>query len=692
MTEEARNNAPRWRSRLLLAALLAAVAVAVFWPATEFDFLNFDDDRYVLNNPHVNRGFSIENVRWAFTAVYEDWWLPMLWLSYMADTSLWGPDPFGYHLANILLHALNAALLFWILSRMTGSRWRSLFVAALFALHPLRVESVAWIAARKDVLSGLFFLLGGLAYLRHVERPQGAGRWVLLSCMALGLMSKAIVIILPFALLLLDFWPLRRASALWGRAAWTQWRPLLREKLPLFLLALAFILLNLRTHRTGGPDYTSLAPLDRLALVFPNYWDYLRQVFWPARLSIYHPDVDVVHWPTSLLALAGLAALSLLCLQQRKNRPYLLVGWLWFLLALFPVIRGIRFGLAAYADRFTYLPSIGLAIALAWLAADLVPPRRGRGALLAALALALLAACAWRTRAALPLWKNSIAAFENALVEAPEHALLHNNYGLSLIESGRAGEALPHLEKAVENSRGVTSFIANLGMALLLLDRADEAILRMESARQRLNPDCEFLNFDLGLAWMEKAEPKKAIPCFERALAAAPAASPNWRVELARAYRDDGRMQAYSNEMARAVADGFFRADVDGLRLYYLSLWENGYGRRAWTFFRRELDRDPANVLLLNNVAWYLATRPPAGADPAESLRLAQKARDLAGDAHAGILDTLAAAQAANGQFDDAVQTASLALRQAQAGGLSDLAGQIERRLDSYRRRQPWRE
>ena len=677
--------------RLGLALALAAVTLALFWPATGYDFLNFDDGPYVFDNPRVLTGFSLANVRWAFTTINEDWWLPMLWLSYMADADLLGPGPFGFHLVNVLLHALNATLLFWVLCRMTNHPWRSALVAALFALHPLRVESVAWVAERKDVLSGLFFLLGLLAYRRYTERPDRARLWTLPLCMLLGLMSKGILIVFPFVLLLLDFWPLRRATALWGRAAWPQWKPLLREKSPLFALAGVFVAVNLRTHSAASPVFNPVPLADRLGLVFPNYWAYLRQIFWPLHVAILHPENDVVHWPLSFAALVGLAVLTALAWRQRARRPFLLAGWLWFLLILLPVVRGLRYSLASIADRFTYLPSIGLAFAAVWFLADLGPAGRRAAAVRFILTGVLLAALAMQTRAVLPLWRNSEAAFGHALLEAPEHALVNNNYGLALLDAGRIQDALPHLEKAAANRPDHTPFTANLGIALVLLDRPDEAILRLENARLKTNPDCAFLNFAIGLAWLGKNDSRQAIPCLQRALAAAPDRAA-WRMELARAFRDAGREQDFSNEMARAATDGFpLPPTYNGLVLYYLGLWEAGHAQRAWVFFQRALQEHPGDAQMMNNVAWYLATVPPPGADPAQALELARAACQLEGPDNPGLLDTLAAAQAANKLFEEAVQTAEDALRRAQTAGNSGLAGEIAQRLDAYRRHQPWR-
>ncbi len=502
--------------RLILALGIAALAIALFWPATECGFLHFDDGSYVFENPHVNTGLSAANLRWAFTSVHENWWLPVLWISFMADTGLFGPGPFGYHLVNVLLHALNAALLFWILSRMTGSRWRSAFVAALFAFHPLRVESVAWITERKDVLSGFFFLLALLAYLRHAERPSPARfSWVAL-WMLLGLMSKAILIILPPVLLLLDFWPLRRAGDPFDRREWRNWGRLLLGKGPLILLAAAFVLLNLRTHLTGSAIYEAVPPAVRAGLVFPNYWSYAGKLLWPAHLAILYPEHDVVDWTVSLAALAGLAAVTVLLVRLRAKHPALLVGWLWFLVALFPVIRGLRLGYAAYADRFTYLPSIGLFLLFAWAVADLLLPEPRRIPFLAALALALLAACAGKVRATLPLWKNTLTVFENVLAQAPDYPLAHNNLGAYYASINRPGPARVHLQRCLQLQPGFADAHLNLANLCMAEGNLPDAVLHYRAVLESRPDSLKALN---NLSWL---------------LAETPGASPSQREESLR--------------------------------------------------------------------------------------------------------------------------------------------------------------
>ena len=677
--------------RLGLALALFMLVLIVFWPATGYDFVNFDDDVYVSNNLVVQRGLTWWGVRWAFTTVLENWWLPALWISYMVDVELFGSGAFGFHFTNVMLHAVNVVLLFWILCRCTGARWPSFFVAAFFAFHPLRVESVAWISERKDVLSGLFFFLAWLAYLRYVERPGAVRFGAVFALMLLGLLSKAILIVLPFLFLLLDYWPLRRAGDPGDRATWPTWRRLLAEKIPLFFLSAIFITINLHTHVSATGARASVSLWLRLGLIAPNYYAYLGKIFWPARLSIVYPPHDVVSVAMALIAGGGLLAITFFCWHRRAAAPWNLVGWLWFLGVLFPMIRGVRMDMtAAYADRFTYLPSIGLGIALVWTAKDLWPRRRACRVVLISLAAALLAVCISQTRATLPSWRDTLAAFGNILKHAPDHPLSNNNFGVYLMELGQTERARQHFEIAATGNELHTPFVSNLGLVLILLDRPDEAIQRMESVRLKFKPECEYLNYVTGLAWMEKNEPAKAIPYFTRALMVA-SNHPTWRAELARAYRDAGQMAAYSNELAHIANIGFLNlASYEGLCIYYLGLWQHGHGRRAWTFFQRELERNPDDMAMLNNTAWFLATRLPAGASPEQAIRLAIRAREASPAPYPDVLDTLAVAYAANGQFDDAIHTAEEAQALALAAGNQPLAARIEERLQAYRSGMAW--
>ena len=544
-----------WPLLLTILALLA-VSIGLFWPATGYDFIDFDDGGYVYANEWVNTGLAWNDVRWAFTTVHEAWWLPMLWISFMADTELFGTGPFGYHLTNVVLFGLNVVLLFWVLHRMTGARWRSALVAALFAFHPLRVESVAWITERKDVLSGLFWMLALLAYVRYVEKPTRGRCGLVPLLMLLGLMSKAIVVVLPPALLLLDYWPLRRADSPFRRDQWPAWWRLIREKAPLWLLSLAFTGINLKTHVTGSGFIYGLSFLNRLLLIFPNYWKYLAKVFWPGKMGILYPESDAVYGPASLLALAGLLALTGLALWLSRRHRFVGMGWLWFGVILFPVIRGVRLGLADYTDRFTYLPSIGLAILLVWTVAEWAGERRARRALALGAAAVLLATSGWCTARQLRLWENSEVLFKHTLSFTGENSIIRNNLGGYLLEKGRLAEAekefreviavdpffalpqgnlgavhciagrfeeaLDPLRKAIQLDPQYKAAALNLGGALYMLGRFEEAIAQFQQVLRMSSQAAAAAHYNIGNAHYELGQYDQALESYRAALRARP--------------------------------------------------------------------------------------------------------------------------------------------------------------------------
>ena len=512
---------PAGRSEFAIAALLFVLTAATFWPATGFDYVNFDDYLYVPENPIVADGLRWEGVRQAFTTVHEQWWLPLLWTSYMADIACFGASPWGHHLVNVLLHAANAALLFWALFRMTGARWRSAFVAALFAWHPTRVEAVAWIAARKDVLSGLFFMLALLAHARQAERPSAGRMGLVGAAMLAGLMSKAILIALPPILLLLDFWPLRRARLPWRPEAWREWRPLLLEKLPLLVLAAAFMAVNLDTHTTGRGEGAPVSLVARLGMMAPNVVDYFGMLVAPVRLNVMYPESDVVAWPWAAATALALAAAIVALIRQGERRPHLLVGGGWFLVALLPVLRGVRLGLAQYADRWSYLPLIGLGLALAWTVAEWSAKPGARRAVAAAGALLLLA-CLVLSRAQLPHWQNTLTLFGRAVALTPACHFSQNNLGLALSEADRGAEAVAHFTEAIRRQPRHGDYYSNLGAALLEMGRADEALARQDEAL-RLEPNKAFIYNNRGRALAALGRRDEARAAYAEALRLEPA-------------------------------------------------------------------------------------------------------------------------------------------------------------------------
>ena len=448
-----------------------------------YPFVVYDDDDYVYANPVVCAGLTADGVRWAFTSTAHAYnWHPLTWLSHMVDVELFGLDPGAHHLVNVGFHAINAVLLFLALRSLSGAFWPPALVAALFALHPLRVESVAWIAERKDVLAGTFWMATLLAYAHYVRAPSLRRYVVVVACVALGLLAKPTVVSLPFVLLLLDAWPLGRWPSLspslapthpgtsWKTVRETSGYRLVLEKLPLFGLSAAGALVTLAAQRAGGAMNAIVALDERLMNALLAYAIYLRQALWPVGLAVFYPHPALVapeSFPRFMALMSGLLFLgaSLLAVGMRRRCPWLLVGWGWFVVTLIPMIGVLQVGAQAHADRYSYLALIGINIALVWTAADWwqrMPRARSALCLTSSLALLALSLATWRT---LGWWKSSIALFERALAVTGENHVAHNNLGLALAEAGRADEALQHFEDAARILPGFFEAQLNLGKA-----------------------------------------------------------------------------------------------------------------------------------------------------------------------------------------------------------------------------------
>lgn len=492
-----------WK-RAIVAAVLFASTFALYWPATGFDLLDFDDDRYVSGNQAVSSGLTIEGVRWAFRSVHEGYWLPLVWLSYMMDTTAFGTEPFGYHFTNVALHAANASLLFLLLYALTGAFWRSVFVAAFFAWHPLRVESVAWVAERKDVLSGFMLLICLFAYRSYARNPVTGREVPAVFFMAMGLMAKPILVTVPILLLLLDYWPLNRCSAAIAdlRARIPR---LFSEKGLFWALAIVFCLLTYYTQMKGGavhgPDGNPWA--QRLLAVPQAYIFYLWKTIRPVNLSMIYGDMDV-SVPRALMSLLVLALITLMALLAGRRCRAIPVGWFWFLVSLMPVIGVVRVGAVHLADRFTYLATIGLGVGVAWGAADLMSRRRATGMILWILGVAVLAACGWQTRRVLPNWMSTTRAFENVLRHFPDNALANNSYGAALARGGDLKEAERYLRRAVRVNPRYASANKNLGNVLQATGRRAEAVYHYRMALETDANNVEALN---NLAWLMATHP-----------------------------------------------------------------------------------------------------------------------------------------------------------------------------------------
>jgi tetratricopeptide (TPR) repeat protein len=459
------------------ALLLFALTLLLFARSCGNDFVNYDDPDYVTANPQVRAGLSFEGVRWAFTSGAASNWHPLTWLSHQLDVTLFGLNPRGHHATSVFLHALNAALAFFAFRRLTGAAAASLVCAALFAWHPLRVESVSWIAERKDVLSGCLWFFTLWCYAVYTERRRpggaGAGRWYVatLVAFALGLMAKPMLVTLPCVLLLLDGWPLRRAGAV------RDWLPLVREKLPFFVLVAASAYVTYRVQQAGGSVSAVLGLGDRCANALVAIARYLGKVLFPVELAVLYPHPGTWPVPRVLAAAALVAALSALALWQVRRRPAIAVGWAWFLGALVPVIGLVQVGVQSMADRYTYLTVPGLQLAVLWTLRELLPRRMA--AVLAGITLAAAAVLTWRQQG---VWRDSDTLFSHALAVTERNYVAHDNRGLHRHGQGRIDEALADYRASLAIHPGYLNAHNNLGHALARLGRPAEALPHYRAA------------------------------------------------------------------------------------------------------------------------------------------------------------------------------------------------------------------
>ncbi len=481
--QQAKQAAVLSRKLIITAICLALVLVtaAVYSRCIDYGYVSYDDNVYVYENSHVQGGLSASGFVWAFTSLSNANWHPLTWLSYMLDCQLFGLNPGAQHAVNILWHLAAACLLFLALLRMTGAYWRSALVAGVFALHPLHVESVAWIAERKDVLCAFFEMLTLLLYARYVKHRNAANYLLVITAFALSLLAKPMAVTLPFLLLLLDYWPLRRIELSWKRLLW--------EKAPLFALTvLSSVLTFIAQHRFGALSALAHVPLgQRIADALVAYARYIVMAFWPENLAVLYPLARPSWYAVAGSALL-LALITAIAVATRKRHPYLLFGWLWFVGALVPVIGIVQVGVQSMADRYTYIPLIGLSIALVWTIAAFVqnvPAARAAAASCGVLALVAFAATAYHQTG---YWKNSKTLYEHALNVTPANPFIEHNLALVFASEGKHSEAAALFKKAVNELPDAALSHAHLGMELSKLGRFDEATDEFRTAT-RLDPN-----------------------------------------------------------------------------------------------------------------------------------------------------------------------------------------------------------
>jgi tetratricopeptide (TPR) repeat protein len=627
----------RWPAALIALALVA-LTLAVYAPVRSYGFVNFDDAQYVSRNPEVLRGLTWSGVRWALTATHAGNWHPLTWLSHMLDVQAFGLDAGAFHLTSLALHALNGLLLFWLLRRTTGSLWRSATVAALFAVHPLHVESVAWIAERKDVLSTAFFMLTLLAYVAWV-RDRRPARYVLVCALfALGLMAKPMLVTLPFVLLLLDVWPLGRvrrggvpffargspdgartpgqgtrltsAGARPGLPGGKDGSPapgaasrtvsvgrLVLEKIPFFALAAASAAITYTAQRAAGAVASvDEAPLtERIGNALITCIAYLWKAVWPSGLAVFYPlPTAVPLWKSAAAALVLLAATAGTVLVV-KRRPWAAVGWLWYLGMLVPVLGFVQVGLQAMADRYTYLPLIGVFIVVVWGVADLAAGRRRVAAALAVLVPAVSVALAAATFRQAAVWKDSETLLARVLETAGDNYLAHYHLANVLAGQGRMDEAITHYERTLALRPGAAAAHNNLGTALMARGEMDEARRHCEEAL-RLKPDYAEAHNNLGSVLARSGRREEGIRQYEEALRLKPD-YPEARNNLGVSLGVLGRRDEAAAQFEKALGE---RPDfVDALVNFGFLRQMQGRSAEALAHFDRALTIDPESASAL---------------------------------------------------------------------------------------------
>jgi Flp pilus assembly protein TadD len=501
------------------AILLIVTTLIVYLPVKDHQFVDLDDDLYVTHNPQIQKGLTWANLAWALTAVEAGFWHPLTWWSHMLDYELFGLDPGGHHLMSLLIHLLNVLLLFGLLQRWTGALWRSFFVAALFALHPLNVESVAWVAERKNVLSTLFWLLTMGAYVHYVKAPHWKRYLALVSLFVLGLMAKPMLVTLPCVLLLLDYWPLGRLDLSWKEFR-QKGSELVLEKVPLLALAVASGILAIYAQRQLGalPSLQQL-PLDaRLSNALNSFVIYLGKMVWPADLAVFYPHPEAaLPLGQVVLAILVLSTLSLLVLWGAASSPYLLVGWLWYLGTLLPVSGLIQVGRHSMADRYMYVPLIGLFILLVWSFTQWMNDSPIRKSFVIGAGVLLLMGLSTNARLQVGHWQNSIALFEHAIRSTQDNDLVHNNLGTTFLEAGEIDKGIEQLSIALEIKPKSPEVLYNLGLALKQKGQLDGAARYFLEALD-LKPDLADAHNNLGIIHLARGDVEKAIQQFAQAL------------------------------------------------------------------------------------------------------------------------------------------------------------------------------
>ena len=670
----------------LLAVLLVLGTMALYWPATRCDFVNFDDDLYVTSNVQVQKGLTWAGLKWACVNPVCWNWHPLTVWSHMLVRQLFGWKPWGHHLVNVILHAANTGLVFLLLRRMTGALWRSALVAALFGWHPLHVESVAWVAERKDVLSGLFGLLALLAYARYVEgsrekgeggspKPEAGGPWSVvggrwslfnlpsavfyllsLFLLGLGLMSKPMLVTWPFVMLLLDYWPLRRFELSTVKSQLPTILRLVREKIPFFVLAALASVVTFVVQKRGGILLTAeTLPLGaRVGNALISYCRYLGKLFWPTDLAVFYPHPG--YWPLGEVLLAGglLLGISVLVWVGRRRYPYLLVGWLWYCGTLVPVSQMVQTANMAMADRWTYLPSLGALVMVLWGGCELTRRWRYQALALSVAGSAVVVVCLALTRQQIGYWKDSETLFRHALKVTEHNWFVHNHLGGAFYQKGQVDEAIRQYREALRLKPDYAQAHNNLGMALSSQGHLDEAVSQFQEAL-RLERDYAEAHNNLGIAFLQQSRTDEAIVQFKAAIGLKPDLA-EAHYNLGAAFDQKGQLDEAAREYQEAA-----RLQPDYANAHYhlgVALGQKGQVGEAIRQYQETIRLQPDYAEAYNNlgIVFYQQSRTD------EAIREFQEAAHLRPD-HADAHNNLGLALSSRGRLDEAVSQFQEALR-----------------------------
>ena len=661
----------RVHPKYLVCLFLVVITLLSYWRLPTHDFLNFDDNGYITQSVNVHEGITWKNIAWAFSFTDVAYWHPLTWLSHMLAFQLFGLKSGMHHLINLFLHVANTLLLFFVLHRMTRSLWASAFVAAMFALHPMNVESVAWASERKNVLSTFFWMLTMLAYVFYAERPTLLRYLLTFLVFALGLMAKPMLVTLPFVLLLLDYWPLYRLNLFpskrinkehhKSRNAGFQSSPFLRlvsEKIPLLVLSIIVIFLSSMSVQKGGYAISTAAvPMKlRIANALVSYVSYIKKMIWPHNLTIYYPYPHAL----TLWQVAGagllLFCISFLILRTVNTKPYLVVGWLWYIGTLVPVIGLVQAGLwPATADRFAYVPLIGLFIVIAWGAPDFMARWRFRKIILVTLATTLISILTVTTWVQLKYWQNGVTLFTHAIKATPNNSLMNKELGNAWEDQGNFDKAMYYYAKAIQITPNFAEPHNNLGRIFALKKDYKDAIYHYNEAL-RIKPTFTEAHNNLASALLYQGNEKEAIYHYYEALRN----NPNY----AGAYYNLAKIFEHNRKTEKAII-----------------------------LYRKALDCNPEMIQALYNLSWINATHENEKyRNGAKAMELAEKLNKITQYNQPLALDALAAAYAETGKFDTAVLTAKKGLELAKKQGPKELALGLKKRLELYKKGQPYRQ